>query len=554
MAATDGQLRISVSLSGGASLGAYHAGVLGALTTALQAVQEDDRGPRLDAIGGASAGALASMFAVHGLLNGLDTAEVLYQAWVEQVSLDMLRERGAESPLGFRRLRDLLPGELDVDRWSKAPCGPQSPPIGLHVSLTGLRGLRYEVETTDHRVIPAITYADWGEFVLEPGGGVRQLLEPEGASVLDFVLASAANPAGFGPELLDRTGDREAFASRNIEDLPGGGRLWYTDGSSISSEPIGRVLTLLDRVDEGARQARRIHLMVDTLSEIPDEQTAWTADAERPTWLKSLSRTLEIMPEQILQDDLRRVQHVNHRFERLDQLVEVLAPRLDADAVTALHEVFDDEGLPSSPDADAASALREVVSRVAGLHGKSPVHLDLVSPLLLADRDDRDVPDLLSGEIMGDFGGFADRRLRRSDFRAGLRVPAGVAARRAGPRRRRRPPHRDRDRRRRAGPACRVVPGRDGPRGGVGPAVAKPPGAAPPRPAHPARHRQRHLAHRPRLTAVADRVSSTRPPTPRLGACIRRVPRIPPTSSWRGRRSRTCWRSCLRAPARRSCG
>jgi len=432
MAATDGQLRISVSLSGGASLGAYHAGVLGALTTALQAVQEDDRGPTSDAIGGASAGALASMFAVHGLLNGLDTAEVLYQAWVEQVSLDMLRERGAESPLGFRRLRDLLPGELDVDRWSKAPCGPQSPPIGLHVSLTGLRGLRYEVETTDHRVIPAITYADWGEFVLEPGGGVRQLLEPEGASVLDFVLASAANPAGFGPELLDRTGDREAFASRNIEDLPGGGRLWYTDGSSISSEPIGRVLTLLDRVDEGARQARRIHLMVDTLSEIPDEQTAWTADAERPTWLKSLSRTLEIMPEQILQDDLRRVQHVNHRFERLDQLVEVLAPRLDADAVTALHEVFDDEGLPSSPDADAASALREVVSRVAGLHGKSPVHLDLVSPLLLADRDDRDVPDLLSGEIMGDFGGFADRRLRRSDFALGYEcllawLPDGLA-------------------------------------------------------------------------------------------------------------------------------
>lgn len=94
--------------------------------------------------------------------------------------------------------------------------------------------------------------------------------------------------------------------------------------------------------------------------------------------------------------------------------------------------MFDDEGLPSSPDADAASALREVVSRVAGLHGKSPVHLDLVSPLLLADRDDRDVPDLLSGEIMGDFGGFADRRLRRSDFALGYEclltwLPDGLA-------------------------------------------------------------------------------------------------------------------------------
>ncbi|HSJ44116.1 MAG TPA: hypothetical protein VK923_05465 [Euzebyales bacterium] len=247
---------------------------------------------------------------------------------------------------------------------------------------------------------------------------MQQLLEPDGASVLDFVLASAAHPAGFGPELLDRSGDREAFVSRTIEDLPSDGRLWYTDGSSISSEPIGRVLTLLDRVDD-CRRARRIHLMVDTLSDIPDERTAWTADAERPTWLTSLSRTLEIMPEQVLQDDMRRVQHVNHRFEQLDQLVEVLAPYLDEDAITALRGVFDDEDLPSSSDADVASALREVVSRVAGLHGKSPVHLDLVSPLLLADRHERDLPGLLAGEIMSDFGGFADRRLRRSDFALG---------------------------------------------------------------------------------------------------------------------------------------
>ncbi|HSJ44115.1 MAG TPA: patatin-like phospholipase family protein [Euzebyales bacterium] len=81
MAPTDGPIRISVSVSGGASLGAYHAGVLAALTTALQAVQDDERGMRLDAIGGASAGALASMFTVHGLLNGLDSAEILHQAW-----------------------------------------------------------------------------------------------------------------------------------------------------------------------------------------------------------------------------------------------------------------------------------------------------------------------------------------------------------------------------------------------------------------------------------------------------------------------------------------
>lgn len=410
-------LRISVSLSGGASLGAYHAGVLAALTTAVQALQHDDHDLQLDAIGGASAGALASMFAAHALVNGLDTAELLYQAWVERVTLDVLRERGPESPLGFGELRRRLPDELQVDRWPSADAGPQRTPVGLHVSLTGLRGLRYELETTDKRTIPAVTYADWGEFVLQPRGGVDQLLEPEDASVLDFVLASAANPAGFAPELLDRSREREAFAARNIEELPGGGRLWYTDGSSISSEPIGRVLTLLDRVDDEARAANRLHLSVDPLSEIPANDAAWTAGAERPTWLSAISRTLEIMPEQVLQDDLRRVQHVNRRFERLDQLVEALAPHLDDDAVTALHDVLDDD-IPED-GADAATALREVVGRVAGLHGKSPVHLDLISPLLLTDRYDRKVPQLLAGEIMGDFGGFVHERLRRSDFALG---------------------------------------------------------------------------------------------------------------------------------------
>ncbi len=419
MTSPDDRLRMSVSLSGGASLGAYHAGVLAALVTAVQALQDDPRGPRLDAIGGASAGALAAMFAVHGLVNGLDTAELLYEAWVEQVTLDVLRERGPGSPLGFRELRRRLPGELAVANWPRSASGPQPTPVGLHVSLTGLRGLRYGLETADDHTIPAITYADWGEFVLQPRGGVEQLLEPDNASVIDFVLASAANPAGFAPELLDRTDDRDAYAARNIEELPGDGQLWYTDGSSISSEPVGRVLTMLDRVDEHARQARRLHLSVDTLSEVPADRHAWTAKGDRPTWLAAVSRTLEIMPEQILYDDLRRVQHVNHRFERLDRLVDALAPHLDDDAVAALHGAFDDVDVPSD-GSDAASALREVVASVAGLREKSPVYLDLISPLLLSERFDREVPQLLAGEIMGDFGGFIDRRLRRSDFALGF--------------------------------------------------------------------------------------------------------------------------------------
>lgn len=422
MSSGDRQVRVSVSLSGGAALGAYHAGVLAALVTAVQALRaRDAEDVRIDAIGGASAGALAAMFAGHALANGLDAVEVLSQAWVEQVSLDLLREPGPRAPLGFGELRRRLPSELAVDRWTRSPGGPQPSPVGLHVSLTGLRGLRYWLEVDGDRTVPAVTYADWGEFTLQPDGGVEQLLTPEHASVVDFVLASAANPAAFPPQLLDRSHDRDAFSARNIEQLPADGRLWYTDGSSISSEPLGRVLTIANALDDRGdtdADAARVALLVDPLSEIPEDSAAWTADAAAPSWLQGLARTLEIMPEQVLHDDLRRVQHVNDRFDRLGRFVEAVVPHLDADVADALRQAFGDE-VDIADDAPVTEVVRATAARVGGLDGKVPVHLDLISPMLLTERHGRGVPGLLAGEVMGDFGGFLHRRLRRSDFALG---------------------------------------------------------------------------------------------------------------------------------------
>lgn len=430
MSSEDSQIRLSVTLSGGASLGAYHAGVLAALITAVQSVSVHEPGRvRVDAIGGASAGALAAMFGAHALLNGLDAVELLYQAWVERVNLDMLRARGTRAPLGFAQLRRRLPHDLALEHWDRVPAGPQRTPLGLHVSLTGLRGLRYNLRTADDRVIPAVTYADWGEFVLAPEGGVEQLLRPQGASVIDFVLASAANPGAFAPELLDRTDDRDAFDARGIEELPAGGRLWYTDGSSISSEPLGRVLTLANKLGRTRGSATHVHLMIDPLSELPEENRAWSEDGSRPSWLASVARTLEIMPEQVLHDDLRRVQHVNRRFQRVDELTAALAGHLDAEAVSALQDLLGDDADGDDPHALLARALRGV----AGLEGKLPVHLDLISPLILANDHDRVVPAMLAGEVMGDFGGFIHERLRRSDFALGYDcmlawLPGGLEA------------------------------------------------------------------------------------------------------------------------------
>ena len=77
---------------------------------------------------------------------------------------------------------------------------------------------------------------------------------------------------------------------------------------------------------------------------------------------------------------------------------------------------------PASEEDDerpAGELLRRVVEDIGGLRGKQHVAVDVISPLLLAKHADSGVTDLLAGELMGDFGGFLDRDLRRSDFALG---------------------------------------------------------------------------------------------------------------------------------------
>ena len=85
-------------------------------------------------------------------------------------------------------------------------------------------------------------------------------------------------------------------------------------------------------------------------------------------------------------------------------------------------------------DASAGELLRGAIERISGLVDKHPVAVDVISPLLLAAHDDvENVGDLLAGDILGDFGGFLQADLRRSDFALGYAsvlawAPEGLAA------------------------------------------------------------------------------------------------------------------------------
>jgi len=444
----DPQLRFTTTLSGGASLGAYQAGAMAALLVAVRRLLEHDREcVRVDAMGGASAGALVSLFSAYALVEGIDPVRLLHETWVEGVTLDLLRSDDSRAPLSFDELRDRLAqlfGAGGAEPRFAAGGTRQDRPIGLHVALTGLRGLSYPIRgmrRDGH--ITGVTYADWGRFVLEPGAGADALFEPEGASPLEFALASAANPGGFAPRLLRREQDREQYEARGIDDFPDSGRLWYSDGALVQAQPLGRVVAeaRLAEGDDDGRAARRVHLMVDPRSEGPSGSARWTEPEDQPSWLDGLKRALAILPAQILYDDLRRMEKRNSRLDWAERLVDALLPHLDAEALPAVREVLscidDDRGelrsdeprlddrerrppAASDEQAELRRALRRAVDEIGGLVGKEPVRIDVISPRLLVDgEDDEDVLTLLAGEFMGDFGGFLSRDLRHSDFLLG---------------------------------------------------------------------------------------------------------------------------------------
>lgn len=440
------QLRLSMTLSGGASLGAYQAGAMAAVLVAVQHLLEHDEDRvRVEAMGGASAGALVAFFSAYALTEGLDPVRLLHTAWVEKVSLDLLRSRHARAPLDFEDMRAGLgevlgAGEHTPDLEPRAPRHPT--PVALHVSLTGLQGLTYPIRALRRgQEIPAVTYADWGQFVLEPGGGPDPLFEPEGASPLDFVLASAANPGGFAPRLLDRRGDAAEYRRRGVDGVPDHGRLWYSDGGLVQSEPVGRVLAAgrdpERRAPDRGGDVQRVALVVDPRSEGPSGSRRW-ADPDRiPEWSEGISRALAILPAQVIYDDIRRTEKRNARLEWAEALVDALASHLGEDAEEALDAVLRDmdadrAGLHgTAPDdaddpADAHDAapgrdgvrekLGAAVAAVGGLEGKEPVAVDVISPLLLAEETGEEVPAMLAGEFLGDFGGFLREELRHSDF------------------------------------------------------------------------------------------------------------------------------------------
>lgn len=416
-------LRLSLTLTGGASLGAYQAGAVAALLVAVDRLRAGGTPVVVDALGGASSGSLVALFAAECIVEGLDPAAVLSSAWVDRVSLDVLRSRGPRAPLSFDRLRAQIRSALDPRDadgnaiWRVA--GQQRHPVALHVALTDLQGLTYDIDSQNGATLAATTYVDWSTFVLRPGGGLTQVLDPDGSAPLDAALASATNPAGFAPAILDRSGDQARYRRHGVTNFPDSGKLWYTDGGMVQAEPVGRTLSAARQV-AGNAPGRRMHIVIDPRSEGPSGSARWSDPTAVPSWLDGLTRSLAIMPAQNVYDDLRRVVRDNWRIRNIEEAARRITVELGPGKEEALGGLLaDTTGRDASGLDDTREMVRALLAELAGVDGKEVVDVELITPLIVAHDSPQDVPRLLAGEFLGTFGGFLSRDLRESDFALG---------------------------------------------------------------------------------------------------------------------------------------
>jgi hypothetical protein len=449
------QLRVSLTISGAVSLGAYEGGALAAVLVAARELAAR-REPllRVDVMAGASAGSITSLLAARTLLQGHDPVQVMHGAWVESDSLGDLLAHGARSPLSVEALRAMGQSLLDPAEGRTSP-QRQSQPVQLSYTLACLRGLEYALPRLGRDPVQASTYVDFFEHRLAPDDPITSLTEPAGSAPLDAALASAANAMGFAPQFLDRGQVWADYLAEGVrpDSLPSSHGFWYTDGGTLANEPLGRTLDLTNALDSEppAGDWQRLHLLIHPHPAAAPKDDSWAQPGVPPSFVQTAVRAFALQRTQSVFGDLKTVEKTNSRLAWLDivsrevgNAIEGLSP----DAQRALRAALtrasgqmasgrdrlkahlpDTSSAVTESSAGAATAaeqqpgLRELLDSVlhdaAGLSGKRPALVEVLSPLVLPAVKDHAVEEMLSGEVLFHFGGFLDKDMRESDFDLG---------------------------------------------------------------------------------------------------------------------------------------
>ena len=140
------KLRVSMTLPGAISLGAYEGGALAALLVAAKALGEDL--VVVDSIAAASAGSITALLVARSLLRNVDPVTLLTKAWVELDSFNAMKTHSLDSPLSSDSLSKIAAATVGPDGVPDGPAvGRQQQPI--HLSFAAGQPRRHDLRHPD---------------------------------------------------------------------------------------------------------------------------------------------------------------------------------------------------------------------------------------------------------------------------------------------------------------------------------------------------------------------------------------------------------------------
>lgn len=405
---------LAVCSNGAVALGAYEAGVLAQIFADVVAANKNGSVVGIDAIAGASAGAvtgaLLSQAIVTGEAPGAFTKRVC-DTWITGLSADTLlgaTGNDAESLFDPATLDALAPKVILGDAQMAARCAcKEVPPVTLSIALTNVDGIPFTIDLNGGDVF-ATLYADYDTFVIE--GGVPHMapgvetLSTAGAPikgtpvswnvVQQTAITSAAFPFAFRSQVIER--DLSQYANAVFPAGNPNQSFNYVDGGVLNNDPIGRAIDAATFQEEafGHLNEDRTFLIID-----PDPTSRQQALEGLEGVQKSLSANGLPLPSlggkvigayfnDALYRDLQQAIQANKRIAALDGILD---PLVKAGTINEVQ----------------ATSIRAAV----GLDYKKPIVIERVPSLPR--------PFKLAGAFAGHFGGFFNQQYRESDFQVG---------------------------------------------------------------------------------------------------------------------------------------
>ena len=457
--------KIALVLGGGVSLGSY---IGGAVTELLRAFQGNSKrtgsGPvRVHVITGTSAGAVNAALAARTLAVNAELLPWIERAWVDIAAAEHLlnpdrpdRRAWLDDSAIEQLSRTLITAEAASDDGFSPVAGD---PLRVGLTLANLYGVRYDLPYGFLNV-PDRSFGTWRhadsvtfEFPRSTRAG-----DDRWEDLRRTALASSAFPFAFPVRSLVRP--REDYPGATLPTGSDDVSMWYLDGGLFDTAPLGLAKKLVER-EAGYRSDDWRYVLVEpTLRSSQAGPVRPTQPAHALTDLAAdLSRA--VLGQGAAQDWVR-ANRINARLEVLSALVDRLPELNDrlhdpdevgiglkigelAERVAEMQVALDPglggrhaggdpagryldeqlarieaderyvavlEGTDSRAGRSRLAKLVFLLEAAGGLAGKDVMKLYLVAPSEAGE---------LSGDFLGNFGGFLSRAWRANDFRAGRR-------------------------------------------------------------------------------------------------------------------------------------